>query len=125
MSLLRFALVGCIGFIIDVLVFICCSFFLPVLLARGVAFWLAASSNWWCNRHFTFGASRKKKGLECGQYLCASILGFVPNWGLYAYLQQASAWAVQHPVLALVPGILVAMLLNYVLARCWVFARED
>lgn len=125
MTFFRFAIVGCIGFLIDVSAFLCLSLFFSPVVARALAFWLAVTSNWFCNRYFTFHCAREKAAvLQWGQFQLSALLGFIPNWGCYWWLLQHADWAVQKPVLALIPGVVAAMCVNYSLSRYWVFSAK-
>lgn len=120
---IRFAVVGGVGFIVDSISLVLLNQLFPLVLARGVAFWVAASSNWYLNRHFTFlnGATARPAVAQWGQFLFASCIGFVPNWGCYWWLVTNTEWAELHPVLAMVPGIGLGMCVNYALSKYWVF----
>ncbi|MBY5946334.1 GtrA family protein [Photobacterium rosenbergii] len=130
---LKFAIVGVGGFFVDILVTYALSQFVMVEVARGAAFWVAASSNWWLNRQFTFSSSQQERPLKQWiQFLSASSLGFLPNWGCYWILMNSdiglatssilsidiSTW---WPYLAMVPSILLGMGVNFVLSDRWVF----
>lgn len=122
MTLFRFACVGATGFVIDCLSFVLLSTLAPPVTARGASFWIAASSNWYLNRHFTFRQSGQHQAAkQWGQFLCASVVGFLPNWGIYVWLLHNTPWAQDYTLAAMVPGILAGMLVNYLLAKSWVF----
>jgi putative flippase GtrA len=102
--------------------------FLPLPIARALSFWIAASGNWWLNRHFTFSDKKEThinndqdKGRQWLTFLIVSCIGFLPNWLCYSLLLEHTNWAVQMPVIALIPGILIAMFLNFSLSKRWVF----
>ncbi|BFM48634.1 GtrA family protein [Marinomonas sp. THO17] len=122
--LLRFALVGGIGFLVDMSSFALLSHWLDYAVARGLAFWIATSSNWWWNRHFTFAQQNKAAIVEWLQFLGGSIVAFVPNMICYVILNQLDA--MQHLAfghyIALVPGVLLGMMINYSLSRYWIFS---
>ncbi|MEH6443548.1 MAG: GtrA family protein [Oceanospirillaceae bacterium] len=126
---MRFACVGSIGFCVDALSLVLLAVYLPLPIARALSFWIAASSNWWLNRNFTFKHTSKqhcdkKKRASCRQwllFLCVSCIGFIPNWLCYVLLIEHFIWAEQMPVIAIIPGILLSMFLNYTLSKCWVF----
>ncbi|MGR5062895.1 GtrA family protein [Photobacterium sp. DNB22_13_2] len=130
---LRFAFVGGCGFLVDVAATYMLSHFVVVEVARGCAFWIAASSNWWLNRLFTFeGAQQKHPFKQWLQFLSASSIGFLPNWVCYWMLlnssleQTTSALisidiAIWWPYLAMIPGILLGMMVNFSLSERWVF----
>jgi len=132
-TFVRFAIVGGVGFLVDLASMLLLSIWLPHLVARGVAFWIAASSNWWWNRHITFidvQQTKHKKAavLQWMQFLGSSLVAFVPNWGCYLFLLEHPP-TIHHPMfmtlwpyLAMVPGVLLGMLLNYGFSRFWIFS---
>jgi len=140
-KLLKFASVGSIGFAVDATVMFILSFYIAAIPARGCAFWVAASSNWWFNRRFTFKAGDSAKPLQqWWRFLAVSCIGFIPNYGCYwllmqivdinlfgTFLAQYSLLQLDHliemvwPFVAMVPGVLLGLLCNYLLAERWVF----
>lgn len=115
------------GFVVDVSSFALLSHWLDYAVARGLAFWIAASSNWWWNRHFTFVQQQKKAAMmEWLQFLGGSIVAFVPNMTCYLLLSQLDA--IQHLAfghyVALIPGVLLGMMVNYSLSRYWIFNQR-
>ncbi|PSU36479.1 GtrA family protein [Photobacterium lutimaris] len=133
MHFLRFALVGGCGFLIDVAATYLLSHFVIVEVARGSAFWVAASSNWWLNRQFTFERVRQERPVkQWMKFLSASSIGFLPNWSCYWFLlnsgvEQAISslipvdTAIWWPYIAMIPGILLGMVVNFTLSKRWVF----
>lgn len=142
MKVLRFACVGSIGFLVDALTMFLLYSYIAVIPARAIAFWIAATSNWWLNRHVTFAAGKTAKPMQqWGRFIAVSCVGFIPNWGCYWLLMQSvdvnqlSALSLnQYPELknhlsievvwaffAMIPGVLLGMLTNYLLADRWVF----
>ncbi|GHA40539.1 GtrA family protein [Photobacterium aphoticum] len=138
-----FAMVGGCGFLVDATSLFVLSHWLPLPLARGAAFWIAATSNWWLNRQLTFRENKNTTPIsqQWGQFLAASCVGFIPNVGCYSVLMwletslfmtlgdmnpgsmtEYSARFIQcWPYLAMIPGILLGMVINYTLADRWVF----
>lgn len=133
-TFVRFAIVGGFGFLVDLTSMALLSIWLPHLVARGIAFWIAASSNWWWNRTITFHhlegtekcTNKKAAALQLMQFLGGSVVAFIPNWGCYLILMSQPpeniTLALIWPYLAMVPGILVGMALNYMFSRFWVFS---
>lgn len=125
---LHFGVVGTVGFIVDASILWLLSHWLPYEFARAISFWAAVTSNWWLNRIFTFKeAERNEKAHhQWGRFFLASLIGFIPNWGIFVLLIQWGSqqtfgdWAV-FPYIAMVPGILAGMLINFVLSKMWVF----
>jgi putative flippase GtrA len=131
-TFLRFAIVGGFGFLVDLTSMALLSIWLPHLAARGIAFWVAASSNWWWNRSITFReakqshTNKKAAALQFMQFLGGSVVAFIPNWGCYLILMSQPpanmTLALLWPYLAMAPGILVGLVLNYAFSRFWVFS---
>lgn len=132
-KIIKFGVVGGVGFAVDVTAMAFFSLFMPIILARAAAFWIAASSTWWCNRRFTFkGADRREPLRQWLRFLLSACVGFVPNWGCYWLLIELvdSGWIMQlagetgillWPLVAMIPGILLGMVANFSLAARWVF----
>ena len=133
-KLSRFALVGAAAFLIDGVTLLLLYGLLPLPLARAIAFWAAASFNWYCNRRWTFAdRPTTPKARQYRQFLLSSSMAFVPNWSITLLMlsfPQATVFerlgALANPVwvlLAMAPGVLAGMLINYRLSDRWVFAR--
>lgn len=133
-KLSRFALVGGAGFLIDSVTMLLLYGPLPPSLARAVAIWTAASSNWYCNRRWTFsGRCDAQKARQYRQFLVSSAISFVPNWGISLQILLLPRPAVfelldkfANPLwilFAMAPGVLAGMLINYWLSDRWVFAQ--
>lgn len=128
----RFALVGGFGFVVDLTSLMLLSQCVPYPIARGLSFWVAASSNWWWNRHFTFSNGRHKKTavVEWLQFLSGSLMAFIPNLGIYLLLlhvqpsTQYQGLTILWPYFAMIPGVIISMCINYSLSRYWVFRDQ-
>ena len=125
--IIKFALVGGVGFVADALVFSLMFYWLhlPIMPARIIAFICAASVTWLGNRTFTFSKSDKGKPLEQWvKFMCGASLSAVPNLMVF----QTIVWSFGHAQLvvysALVMGILAGMLSNYFLSSRWVFSAQ-
>ncbi len=122
----RFCLVGASGFLVDGAVFLVLIQVLnfDMIGARMVAFWVAASWNWYCNRRFTFmktGRTRLRKSIEQWlNYMGASGVGFIFNMGSFLLLKSFTP-LYQWPLLMLALSVLVGLLCNYLLASRIVF----
>lgn len=133
MQIIKFASVGSVGFLVDSVTLLLLNMVMPLELARFVSFWLAASTNWWMNRHWTFSnagftldkfhfsAPSRAIWREWLKFLMSSVVGFIPNMLCYLYLINTYAVAREMPVISLIPGILIGMLFNFLLSKYWVF----
>ena len=124
LSFLKFGLVGASGFLVDLAMFTCFNqlFGLGAELARGIAYWVASTWNWFFNRTFTFSeAEQDAYGSQWTKYLLMCMVSFLPNWGTFALLTRNSAFFEQYNELALVAGVGVGMVFNFLGARFIVF----
>ncbi|WP_017220034.1 GtrA family protein [Moritella dasanensis] len=124
---IKFACVGGIGFIVDLSAMIVFSTLMPLYAARLLAFFFAVNSNWLLNRSFTFKAQQvdSDSGLlqQWSKFLCSSCFGAIPNLLCYWLLVSALSLTGTAAILAIIPGIIFGMFINYLLADRWVFAK--
>ncbi|CAM3602074.1 GtrA family protein [Parendozoicomonas haliclonae] len=123
---LRFCLVGASGFIVDLVLFLSLTHWLDIapVPARALAFWGAASWNWFCNRLFTFEDRDHHHPLsQWVSYLGVSLLAFCPNWGVFTLLVSFVPIMAAQPVLAMVAGISIGLIFNFILANLVVFKK--
>lgn len=121
---LRFCAVGGVGFVVD-------AGLLWILLettalgpygGRLVSFLVAATVTWALHRRVTFPeASRTRSGRQWLLFVAVNGGGAVLNYGVYALLVATTALVAAHPVLGVVAGSAVALLVNYLANRHWVF----
>lgn len=126
--LLRFGVVGTLGFALDATVLLGLLAFtaLDPYLARIPAFLAAATLTWALNRTWTFSDARRRRAVgQWARWIGAMVLGALVNYGTYAALITVWAVAGQWPVLGVAAGSLAGLLVNYTLARRFVFAPES
>ncbi|GIC78959.1 GtrA family protein [Moritella sp. F3] len=121
----KFAMVGGMGFVVDLFAMVLFSTFLPLLSARLLAFFFAVNSNWLLNRSFTFKNQHENTSLmqEWSKFLCASCVGAIPNLLCYWLLVTGLSLTGNTAIIAIIPGIIFGMLVNYLLADRWVFSK--
>lgn len=120
----RFGVVGVAGFLVDNAFVYTAHFVLGVglILAGILSFFVAASSNWFLNRIWTFrGSSTGRLHHEWLRYLATNAIGFVLNRGAYIGLIATSPLCVSHPVIALAAGSIAELGVNFVMSRRVVF----
>jgi len=124
---IKFAFVGGIGFIIDLSTMLLLSSLIPLFIARLVAFFCAVNSNWLLNRSFTFKTQQldNDTGLaqEWSKFICSSCFGAIPNLLCYWILVIGLSLSGSAAIIAIIPGILFGMLINFILADRWVFKK--
>jgi putative flippase GtrA len=128
-QLLRFSVIGAIGFAVDVGVLYLMRYLgLDLYSARVISFLAAASATWLGNRVFTFqsqpGGKKKLTG-EWATYLLAMCLGGLANYVCYALLITYVPFFGQHIWLAVAGGTGAGLLINFFLARRILFKAPD
>jgi putative flippase GtrA len=124
-SVVRFAIVGAIGFAIDggAMELLTATTATSPLIARAFSFPLALSATRALNRAWTFPTGRERTPVaQYRRYLAVQIAGFVVNYALFAALVQSGGIWQEQPLLALVIGGLVSMITTYALSRALVFS---
>ncbi len=78
LQLLQFCVVGASGYAVNICVF-ALSLALGVhhLVAAGAAFVIAAASNFWWNRHWTFAAGDRAPALQAARFFTVSVVAFL------------------------------------------------
>ncbi|WP_246616489.1 GtrA family protein [Thaumasiovibrio subtropicus] len=122
----RFVVVGGVGFVVDSVVFALCFYLLSLapLVARGVAFLLAASVTWYGNRRYTFRVYEAPLS-QWRRFMFVAMVSLMPNFGLfYCWIRLfgESGW---QPMAALCAGVAGGMVSNFLLSQYWVFADRS
>ncbi len=123
-ELLRFALVGGIGFLVDAasVAGLALGLGLDPYSARVGSYLLAATTTWMLNRSYTFRhASGRHPLAEWLHFLAANTLGGAINYATYASWvawQGGSAGAL---VVGVALGSIAGMGVNFAVAKWWVF----
>jgi len=120
-QILRFGIVGVIGFIINAGIVVWLSTSIGPFLAQLIAFPCAATATWWLNRRYTFGVSRHLWHHEWLRYVSANALGWGANNGIYFAIILKFPFAYNHPSIAVAAGSLAGMSFNFVITKWIVF----
>lgn len=124
---IKFACVGGIGFIVDLSAMLLFSSLMPLFMARLLAFFVAVNSNWLLNRNFTFKTQQSENSTKLIQewckFLCSSCFGAIPNLLCFWLLITGLSLSGNAAIIAIIPGIIFGMLINYLLADRWVFSK--
>lgn len=121
---LRFLAIGSIGFLVDggILGLEVHGFGVNPYLGRVPSFLVAVTVTWWLNRRHSFAQlGQFAPAHEYRRYVLVQTLGAVANLGVYAGAIHTSRWCAQYPLIAFAVGACVALVLNYSLARAYVF----
>ena len=125
-ELFCFAVVGVVGLAVNIAV-------LDLYLAaagdrpysgEAVAFLVAVTTTWWCNRHFTFRDHARAPMLrQWVQFVLANSTGAAANYATYAALVAMVALCRAHPEIAVGAGAVAGLIFNFSAARRFVFKR--
>ncbi|KQU82655.1 polysaccharide synthesis protein GtrA [Variovorax sp. Root318D1] len=120
---LSFAVVGAIGFVVDVAVLYLMAPLLGWYGARVLSFLAAATATWALNRRYTFRRSEASVLREYLGYLVTMLGGAVVNYGAYVLvLNWASGpWA---PAAGVALGSCAGLVVNFLSARYLVFRAK-
>ena len=126
LRLLCFGLVGASGFAIDVGCYLALQWAgVEHRLARFLAFWPAVSWNWLLNRRITFhDRAPETPARQWTKFVAGSLFGLVVNVGSYAALTSCIAFFNANRLLALVVGVGLGSLVNFLFATMHVYRRH-
>lgn len=120
-QLLKFGLVGCSGYVVNLAVFVALadSIGLHYALAALGAFAVAVSNNFLWNRHWTFDARGDRAGFQAMRFLVVSVVALLINLAaLEVLIVGASLGSLPAQAIA----VAVAMPFNFVGNKLWTFA---
>ncbi len=125
--LVAFAGVGASGFVLDIACYVGLQWLgMDHRLARVVSFWPAATWNWFLNQKVTFhGRPRDRHVRQWARFVAGSLAGLTVNAGSYALLTTFVAYFIDRRWLALLFGVALGGLLNFVLATRYVYRRSS
>ena len=120
---LCFGLVGAGGFAIDVAGYLGLQWIgLEHRLARFLSFWPAVTWNWRLNRSLTFGERPPQPRVrQWGKFVASSLVGLSLNVGGYTVLTSYVDAFAHRRLLALLIGVLLGTLANFLLANLYVY----
>jgi putative flippase GtrA len=134
---IKFAIVGAVGMLVDYSVFnlVAYLFGLEEVLAQGVSFLAAVTTNFILNRNWTFRDSRSKRlRVQLAQYVAVNVIGLIIRTPIFIAFSYAfdgllagrplplgvdPVWLAHN--LALAGAIGVVLLWNYFVNRKWTF----
>jgi putative flippase GtrA len=132
-ELLRFGVVGTVGFVIDasVLQILVSWFGFGLLIGRVFSYLAAATVTWFLHRIYTFrkqlpapdapSASSQVLIDQWIRFVIANGIGASLNYGIYAICILSSELCRTYPVLGVAIGSVVAMVVNFALSKRFVF----
>jgi putative flippase GtrA len=123
-ELVRFSIIGTIGFVADSSAFklVVFLFGLDLYSARVFSFLVAATVTWSLNRRFNFKQARAESPFrQWLRFLGANSLGGAANYITYAALVTFVPMVAASPVLGIAAGSIAGLAFNFVVNKFWVF----
>jgi putative flippase GtrA len=120
----RFALIGCVGYCVDVAVLYAATTWSHAGPYRGrlLSFVCAATVTWALNRRFTFHDMRSREhAKEWAKFVCLNGLGGAVNYAVYALFIYATASSPFAQAIGVALGSLSGLSINYFVSRHLVF----
>ena len=126
-ELLRFAIAGVIGLMVDAgVLYGMLALGAGYFAGRAVSFLAAVWSTWQFNRRFTFvQGSNKSAWSEWWHYLFAMLGGGSVNYAAYSAAILILPKSALLPLIAVAIGSLAGMTVNFVSAKLWVFKARS
>ncbi|WP_434565976.1 GtrA family protein [Vibrio chagasii] len=128
-KMVRFAVVGVGGFVVDCAVFALLHYIvgLPLMTARIGSFIAAATTTWFGNRVLTFGFKGQgrwsDKLIQWQKFMFSASISAVPNLLCFKLMVELLPVFTGAVFIAMAVGILVGMVTNYLFSQYWVFNR--
>lgn len=123
--IIKFGLVGTVGFFVDVIVLYLCLYGLSFGYYDGrlMSYLVAATVTWSLNRKYTFAdiSSNELKTWQWARFLFFNISGGIVNYGSYAILISTSNVVKDYPIIGVAIGSLLGMGANYIVSKVFVF----
>ena len=93
-KLLKFGIVGCSGMVIDFGITYLCKEILKInkFISNGIGFILAATSNYFLNRNWTFNSQSEDIGTQYVQFMIVSTIGLGINSFVLYLLNEKLKW---------------------------------
>lgn len=119
----KYSLVGASGFAIDfTLLNLLIWLKLPLYVAATISLLIAASSNWYLNRLYTFkSSSSKAKARQWMEFIIVSSGGLLINFTIFYIGNEQLHW---HYNLAKVLASIVAWIWNFIANKYWTFNQS-
>ncbi|WP_211462181.1 GtrA family protein [Collimonas silvisoli] len=124
---IRFAIVGAIGFAVDVgVLYLNLHLGMGYFIGRAISFLCAVWVTWKINRQFTFISSGEGSDFkEMLRYLAAMLFGGLINYLAYLIVVMQVRNLPFLPFFAVAIGSVSGMMFNYFTAKSWVFKSVE
>jgi dolichol-phosphate mannosyltransferase len=120
LQLMRFAMVGASGYVVNLAVFAACVhlFGIDYRVAAVLAFIVSVTNNFWLNRHWTFAAKQDHPFMQAARFFAISLLAFGFTYVVLVSLVSGAGVA---KVVAQAIAIVAGTPLSFVGQKVWSF----
>lgn len=120
LQLVRFALVGASGYVVNLAVFAAAVHLLDIdyKIAAVLAFLVSVANNFWWNRHWTFDARGGHAGFQAARFFAVSLAAFLFSYVVLVLLVEVAGLA---EVLSQALAIVTATPLSFLGQKLWSF----
>lgn len=125
-EMLRFAVAGLLGLVVDVTILYGASMLgMGWFAGRALSFTCAVWTTWQFNRHFTFapGVQAQSAWRQWWLYVSAMLGGGAINYATYSLVMLGAPPVPLLPMAAVAAGSLAGMSVNFLIAKYFVFHR--
>jgi putative flippase GtrA len=123
----RFGIVGCIGYGIDVgvLYFVLYGMGLGHYGGRVISYLAAATTTWYLNRNFTFNQARSEnRSWEWVRFVLLNTIGGMVNYLVYSAYIGLHGMSVSAPAIGVAAGSLAGLIVNFLVSKHFAFTKE-
>ena len=123
---IRFGIVGCLGFCVDVGVLYLMLYGVGFgrYVGRLISYIVAASSTWYFNAAITFPESQAtNRTWEWARFVALNSLGGVVNYAVYATYVRFQYRSALAPAIAVAIGSLAGLVVNFSVSKQFVFNK--
>ena len=120
LQLLRFAMVGASGYVVNLAVFTVCVHVIGIDYRLGsvIAFVVSVVNNFWLNRHWTFSAKQHHPFLQGVKFFAVSLIAYGFTYVVLVALVDGTGMV---KVLAQAIAVAAAMPLSFIGQKLWSF----
>ena len=119
-SMLKFLIVGGGCTCIDYLIYMVLVDDLGAFWGKGISMGCSMIVNYLLNKFWSFGAKRTKSGKEIVRYVISQMVNITVNMSINIIILKA----LNQKTISFLCATGVAMVVNYILQRFWVFNKE-
>lgn len=123
----RFGIVGCIGYGVDVgvLYLVLYGTALGHYSGRVISYLAAATTTWYLNRNFTFVHARSdNRSREWARFVALNTVGGLINYAVYSAYITLHSISLSAPAIGVAAGSLAGLIVNFLVSKRYAFIPD-